>query len=821
MSRLDRPPLSRGLPLLAALAVTAGPVTVRAQEACDAGRAGGAVAADLQWSGPLGRLVSIDARGIALRDALERVAAAAKLRISYSAERVPLDRKVCFSGNAVPAGAVLAELLAGTAVEAVVASENLVVLASTRSKTAPGMAADSVLPLDPVIVDAHPADPARRELPFVLGVLDGRQLAGQSSLSLGQALNAAVPGMWVWGGNSAGLPAQYGSVRGASSFGLSAPKVYIDGIEVANPLLLAHISPDAIERVEVIRGPQGAALYGADAIGGVTNIITRHDWVDEETPRFRIRSGFGFSNTDFPAGASLAQDHSLGLRLGSGARSATLHLTAGTSGDFIPGASSRHAGADGSLRFVGANSIITGTLRFLDERVGAPVSPLLADSLAAFAAAGAGNPISSTAGLLELRQYTAGLRAAWASGGRWTHTAVLGVDGYALAGLPGVFPTFQSLADSALRAAGTGALRGTVRMSSAARVDLGAQTAASVTITAEHTQFRQSADSGQVRAGVSRSSTGVSAQTDIALRERLFLTGGLRMEHNGTLETEGVSALPMIGGSWLAGAGPVGIKLRTAWGRGIRWPDLPAPTGSWEDVNEHFEHLQLGPEVQSGIEGGFDLSLGRALTVQVTRFDQTASGLVQRVATVETGSPREPRSPEYRPGSSLQSVGMIANRGWEMQASVNRGLLALSGTLSLVDSRVGRLADGYTGDLRAGDRMLGVPARTFSLSAAWTAPRWSASLTAARASDWINYDRIGLARASSTAGVYPAGAELRSYWLQYDGVPRLRAAFTRDIRRDLTLVFAADNLLDLQTGEPDNITVLPGRTLSLGFRASF
>src|SRR5712691_1854175 len=37
---------------------------------------------------------------------------------------------------------------------------------------------------------------------------------------------------------------------------------------------LSDISPDLIDRIEVIRGGQ-ATLYGADAIGGVVNIITR------------------------------------------------------------------------------------------------------------------------------------------------------------------------------------------------------------------------------------------------------------------------------------------------------------------------------------------------------------------------------------------------------------------------------------------------------------------------------------------------------------------------------------------------------------------
>ena len=67
-------------------------------------------------------------------------------------------------------------------------------------------------------------------------------------------------------------------------------KVYIDGIEVANPLLLTQITPELIERVEVIRGPQGAALYGSDAISGVVNIVSRHEGAGPDGANTFVRS---------------------------------------------------------------------------------------------------------------------------------------------------------------------------------------------------------------------------------------------------------------------------------------------------------------------------------------------------------------------------------------------------------------------------------------------------------------------------------------------------------------------------------------------------
>ena len=123
------------------------------------------------------------------------------------------------------------------------------------------------------------------------------------------------------------------------------------------------------------------------------------------------------------------------------------------------------------------------------------------------------------------------------------------------------------------------------------------------------------------------------------------------------------------------------------------------------------------------------------------------------------------------------------------------------------------LAAHYTGDLRAGDRMLEVPARTFGINASFARSRWSTSWNVSRASDWINYDRIALASAFSNNNTPLqdfVGWKLRSYWKNYSGVTRIggRAGFL--IGRGMTFTVDGENLLDEQRGEPDNITVLPG-----------
>ncbi|MFX7879037.1 TonB-dependent receptor plug domain-containing protein, partial [Acinetobacter baumannii] len=57
---------------------------------------------------------------------------------------------------------------------------------------------------------------------------------------------------------------------------------------------LNWISPDQIERIEVVRGPM-SSLYGSDAMGGVINIITRRigdDWSGSATHSY-TRPGDG------------------------------------------------------------------------------------------------------------------------------------------------------------------------------------------------------------------------------------------------------------------------------------------------------------------------------------------------------------------------------------------------------------------------------------------------------------------------------------------------------------------------------------------------
>jgi hypothetical protein len=803
--------------------------------------------ATAKWTTPLDRPVVARMSVLSLRAALDRLAALAGIRLSYSAELLPLDRAVCLSSDGLPIGRVLDELLTGTNVGAVAVGADQVVLAPRAPRAVPAAPVMSLTTsvLDSVVVTGSTMGAPERELTVGLDVLDGRQLARENTRTLAGALNGYVPGIWSWPQSPASMLSSYGSIRGASSFGLSYPKIYIDGIEVANPLLVSRLSMDAIDRVEVIRGPQGSALYGTDAISGVINIVTRHEGTGVDGEHASLRTTAGYIRSDF-ASPVFTQNHALSLVSGSSTRSADLHISGGTVGNFIPGGFSRDLMAMGSARVVGARTTWSTTARYVMQEAGSASSPLFKrpttpDSLGRAFAAQDSLPQS-------INQYTIGTTATFAADDRWTHSATAGFDGYSLANVKANSTPIPSVAlqDSALLAAQGSATRGTLRASSVLRLGTTEENNATITFSAEHGVFRSSSFNAPTeplpnlpgpggvtnKGGMSgatqlaqprrivtwQNSTGLITQANASLNNTFYFTGGLRLERDSRLADD-VALLPMLGAAAVRNVGPFTMKLRGAYGEGIRPPSTFGHIELWQGAYSWNAKQSLGPEKQAGTELGLDVMLRRAWSMRVTRFDQRASGLIQLVAVpADTG--RFSRRVRY----DLENVGEISNNGWELESSANISRLTLSGTLSLVDSRVKRVANGYRGDLVAGDHMLQVPARTLSANAAWQGRGWFASMGATRAFDWINYDELALANAYVN-GDHMAhditGAQLRQYWRRYNGALHVRAAASRDVRDLFTLEVSGENLLDYQRNEPDNLTILPGRTIMTGVKLKF
>jgi outer membrane receptor protein involved in Fe transport len=796
--------------LAAALAASASPVL--AQHGCAIAPIAPAPHA---WPSPLDRLVSIQARDVALRDALERLSAASATPFAYASDLLALDRRVCLVAERRPLGDLLDLLVAGSGVAPSVVAGRVVLVPRTSRAPVPA-STERVNVLDRVVVTGNTIATARRALPIGVEVIDGEVLRARGLGSLSEILDGAVPGAWMWGASSSSLLAQYGGIRGASSFGTSSPKIYVDGIEVANPLLVTQLDPDAIDRIEIIRGPQGSALYGSDAISGVINVLTRHDGRPASGSRLQLSSVAGASSSAYGTSLVATHEQRLALRLGSSIRSAGLAAQFGQTGAVFPSAESRTSSLVADARVTGARSILSGSARLLDRRLGPGQNPLLVaittDSATALASAVL--PAQSS------RQYTVGGSLAVSPDGMWTHSIVLGLDGYRVSHVDGAASLYPVPADSsmyALRGAGD---RTTLRASSVGQFggDSGGP-ATTLTLGLEQSVLRQVAPTSQRW----NHNSGAFVQFAAGWDDAFFLSGGIRVEQNDAITgTNQHALLPMLGVASVHEIGPASLKLRAAYGRGIRPPSTPARGMPEQGTGSYGLESALEPESQSGTEIGAELYLGKVASLHLTRFDQTASDLIQNVLlgmdTSSHGGPSARRS-YYQ----LQNVGEIGNHGWEVQGTVTTGALTLAGAFTTVDSRVRSVASRYAGEMRPGDRMLGVPARTGSLTASWAAHDWSAAVSASRAASWVNYDRLALARDYAAAGGTGdlSGARLRDYWIDYSGETHLRVTTTRTVRTGIDLVVSGDNLLGGQLGEPDNVTIRAGRTIMAGLRAGF
>lgn len=158
-------------------------------------------------------------------------------------------------------------------------------------------------PLPAVVVTATSAEQALRDAPASVTVISAADLASRPVADLADALQGTV-GIDV---NGIGLTRRGISIRGMSS---EHTLVLIDGKRVnAAGSAIAHADYDlgwvpveAIERIEVVRGPM-SSLYGSEALGGVVNIITRTA-TDEAAGSISLRGGMqeGTGGDSYQAG---------------------------------------------------------------------------------------------------------------------------------------------------------------------------------------------------------------------------------------------------------------------------------------------------------------------------------------------------------------------------------------------------------------------------------------------------------------------------------------------------------------------------------------
>ncbi len=167
--------------------------------------------------------------------------------------------------------------------------------------------------LEEVVVTALGIKREKKALSFATGELKGTDFSNARETNLASALSAKVAGVQVTSSAGGMAGATRVIIRGNSSLsGNSQPLYVIDGVPIDNSNRrslgsqtfatgvdggdgISNINPNDIESVTVLKGPNGAALYGQLGANGVI-LITTKSGTRNRRPSIRYNGSFSVGN---------------------------------------------------------------------------------------------------------------------------------------------------------------------------------------------------------------------------------------------------------------------------------------------------------------------------------------------------------------------------------------------------------------------------------------------------------------------------------------------------------------------------------------------
>lgn len=674
---------------------------------------------------------------------------------------------------------------------------------------------ESAVLLDQLVVTGTLVPTEVRAIPTPITVVTAEDIERRNIRRIDEIFRGLVPGA-VSTDNGAGSYSTTVYVRGTTSLfsGVSSVKTYVDGVEVTQHNFLAGLNPEIIERVEMIRGPQAATIYGPEAINGVVQIFTKKGRIGAG-PELRAKAVLGGIESPYTSGPSLTHDHHVDLS--GGGDGFSYHLGAGyqETGEWQP----EHLSRTPSFNAGG--------------RIGqGPVTVDLSTRYSWTAHHFAWNPILRDAGFapwsrppmerLALDQQTHAVQVRYAPTSAWEHRLLIGQDLQS-------FNTHQTgarlstPADTLLRVqAGTNG-RLTLSYSSTLGVPLGGRTRSTLTTGVDHHRLEGSgfdqSNTSRVRGaldGINTSSTrtsssnsGAFAQAVVDLGHAVHVTAGLRADRSENFgEDFGTAISPRVGAAYTREVKGVSAKLRVAYGQAIRPPGQGAAD---EIVTPSFRRLPnpgLAPERQRGWDAGVDLFFGRQGKLAVTRYDQTVVDLIETVLVDATAQPLLYQA---------QNVSRIANSGWELEAASTLGPLSIVASATMMNSKVVELAPSYGGTQELGKQLGGVPVYSGGMEltlALDSRTRVSGNLS--HRGSWRELDLF--AYYSWIFGGDEYRGSLAAYLMDYDPVTRIDLSFARELSASLSGFVQVQNVANHSRPERSNVQPVTGRMTGLGIR---
>jgi vitamin B12 transporter len=639
--------------------------------------------------------------------------------------------------------------------------------AQTQAPSAPG----SPLAIhESVVVTATGRETPESKVGASITVLDRREIEQRHALSTIDLLRT-VPGVVaVRTGGVGNLTGVF--VRGGES---TYNKVLLDGMPLNEPggaFNFASISPENVERIEVLRGAH-SALFGSDAMASVIQLFSKRP--DAGRPQARITADAGSYDTTHVAAGLGARTNALeysvfGSRLRTDNREPNNENTTSTASGHV----TRVMRSGASARFLARGEFgrtgTPGTTAFGRPDMDAHFRHRDGSFLG-----GWNQPIGAR--VTQQTSYSYIIT-------KYRSTNLIADPSFTprFGDLVAAFPSSDFLFDSETELGrhhfeyrADGALTPNQTLTAAFSYD-GERGVL--------TNHRSTAAPQQP----ARNNTGTTVQYE-AVTQRASLIGGIRFENNGSF---GFYAAPRVAVSWLVGAGNQALgatRLRGSAGLGIKEPLF---IQSYSPSPSFLGNPDLKPERSRGFDVAVEQRFARdRVGIEATYFANHFDDLISL-------GPFDPVTFAAR----YENIGETRASGVELAASaLLNGALTVGGAYTFLDSKVIRSISSSP-IFAPGRSLYRRPRHSGSVQASYTRGRVSAALGGVFVGSRVDTD-FNFPSISSNAGygIWNASGEVR--------MVRRTAAF-----------ITFENLADNDYMEPLGYRAL-GRTIRVGLRTTF
>jgi vitamin B12 transporter len=552
---------------------------------------------------------------------------------------------------------------------------------------------------DQLVITATRTEVPANELGGSVSVIVSEDLMRRNQLLVSEALRS-IPGFAVvQSGGRGGLTSIF--ARGGES---DYNKVLIDGVPVnraGGGFDFAFLTTENIERIEVVRGPQSAP-FGSDAMTSAVQLITRRG--STSTPEFEFSGEGGSFDSHRETGrlSGLAQWFDYSASAGYTATRGRIRNS-----DYL----NRSASANLGFRFAPEVDLrITSRWNNSSGGVPGPTAILFSDP-------DARQKHRDLALGATLNIATAGRFHQWA---RFVYSEFDTnnfdpvAEDLTKPGTPPL-PPFSFGADF-VSAFKDHQKRSGIQYQAVAAINRSNLLTVGIDFEHESAVINSSDDFSSARVSPDRNNLGVYIQDQVAWRERVFLTAGVRVERNtGTVPDDlrnvlkslgssspsgdvgfGLAANPKIAVSFLArrhqeNATVGATRIKASFGTGIKEPTLDEAFGPSIFA---LGNPGLDPERVISFDAGVAQEFfGRRLSVDLTYFDNRFRNLIIFESTASFGPIRLANGTL----TNFVNADRASGRGVELIARARPGgglsRLRLAGSYTFLRSRLDRAAD--------------------------------------------------------------------------------------------------------------------------------